>query len=106
MRLMLGTDNQPSLLVEVQQELSKDNFNFWVVNGAWSGQFQNGCISVFGCPSGDFSSLEPINILTENQDRLRGDYQDVFNNFYNIDYVAPKPTNFNLPSGWDDDIHF
>jgi hypothetical protein len=28
--------------------------------------------------------------LCDNQDRLRGDYQEVFNNFDNPDYVAPR----------------
>lgn len=100
---MLGKDNMPSLLVEVEQELSKDNFNFWVVNGSWHGQFQNGYISVFGCPSGDFSSLEPVQILTDNQDRLRGSYQDVFDNFDNTNYFSPKPKKIKHPIFSDDD---
>jgi hypothetical protein len=45
-------------------------------------------------------------ILSDNQDRLRGDYQEVFDNFHNPDYVAPKPEKVVLPSDWDDDIAF
>ena len=35
MRLMLGTKERPSLLVDVQQEKSPSEFDFWVINGAW-----------------------------------------------------------------------
>lgn len=90
MRLMLGTTDQPSLLVELEQKKSPTEFDFWVVNGAWRGTFYNGYTTVWDCPSGDFSSLEKIEILSDNQDRLRGDYQEVFNNFDDPDYVAPR----------------
>lgn len=90
MRLMLGTLDQPSLLVELEQEKPPTEFDFWVVNGAWRGTFTNGYITVWDCPTGDFSSLEKIEILSDNPDRLRGDYQEVFNNFDNLDYVAPR----------------
>ena len=105
MRLMLGTSDRPSLLVDVQQEKSPTEFDFWVVNGAWQGVFTNGYITVLGSPSGDYSSLEKTEILCDNPDRLRGDYDTVFDNFHNPDYVAPKrePVVF---LDMDDDIPF
>ena len=108
---MLGTKERPSLLVNVKQEYSKDHFDFWVVNGNWDGTFQHGYITIWDCPSGDYSSLDKIEILCDNQDRLRssdwsGGYQTVFDNYNNPDYVAPTPKKVVLPADWDDDIAF
>ena len=89
MRLMLGTKDQPSLLVDIQQEHSTNHFEFWVVNGAWEGTYTNGYITIHH-PWNPHSSLEKVEILSDNQDRLRGEYQDVFDNFRNPNYVAPK----------------
>ena len=104
MRLMLGTMDYPSLLVDIGQEKSPTEFDFWVVNGAWEGTFYNGYVTVHH-PWNPHSSLEKIEILCDNQDRLRGDYQAVFDNFRNPDYVAPKrePVVFR---DMDDDIPF
>ena len=87
---MLGTVERPSLLVDIEQEKSSSEFDFWVVNGAWHGTFTNGHITVWDPPTGSWSKLDIDEILCDNQDRLRGDYQEVFNNFDNPDYVAPK----------------
>ncbi len=111
MRLMLGKDNKPSLLVDVEQEYSSTHFDFNVVNGRWNGTYYNGYVTVHNCPSGDYSSLDKVEILCDNQDRLRssyihGGYQEVFNNFDNPNYVAPKPKPVEYPSSWDDDIPF
>ena len=106
MRLMLGTKERPSLLVDVKNDYDLDIFEFWVVNGAWEGRYTDGWITVLNPPGGAFSSLDRCEILTDNQDRLRGDYNDVFNNFDNLDYVAPKLPEFVTPPGWDDDIAF
>lgn len=105
MRLMLGTEDQPSLLVSVNQEKSPTEFDFWVVNGAWHGAYTNGYVTIYGAPGGAFSSLDKNEILCNNQARLRGDYQEVFNNFHNVDYVAPvlKCVVFD---DMDDDIPF
>lgn len=107
MRIMLGQNNEPSLLVTVDDDFNPLEFDFRVVNGAWDGKFTKGYITVLGSPDGDFSSLMPNEILVTNQDRLRGDYQDVFDNFDNEDYVAPESlvdsTRF---SYMDDDIPF
>ena len=104
MRLLLGTMDYPSLLVDIGQEKSPTEFDFWVVNGAWEGTFYNGYVTVHH-PWNPHSSLEKIEILCDNQDRLRGDYQEVFDNFHNPNYVAPKrePVVFH---NMDDDIPF
>ena len=104
MRLMLGTKDTPSLLVFIQQEKSPSEFDFWVINGAWEGTFYNGYVTVHH-PYNPHSSLDKVEILCDNQDRLRGEYQDVFDNFDNVDYVAPKrePVVF---ADMDDDIAF
>ena len=104
MRLMLGTKDRPSLLVDVQREKSPSEFDFWVINGAWEGTYTNGYVTVHH-PWNPHSSLEKVEILTDNQDRLRGEYQEVFDNFDNVDYVAPKrePVVF---ADMDDDIPF
>lgn len=111
MRLMLGTVVRPSLLVNVKQEYSPTHFDFWVVNGNWDGTFYNGHVTVWDCPSGDYSSLDKIEILCNDQDRLRssdwsGGYETVFENFNDPNYVAPKPKPVEYPASWDDDIPF
>lgn len=106
MRLMLGTKERPSLLVDVTQEKSPTEFDFWVVNGAWEGTFTNGHVTVWNPPTGSWSDLDITEILSDNQDRLRGDYNDVFNNFHDPSYVAPVPKKVVLPADWDDDIPF
>lgn len=105
MRLMLGTANQPSLLVDIEQEKSPAEFDFWVVNGAWHGTFTNGYVTVWNPPGGDFSSLDKVEILSDNPDRLRGEYQTVFDNFRNPDYVAPRRAAVRFDD-IDDDIPF
>ena len=105
MRLMLGTKDNPKLLITIEQEKSLTEFDFWVVNGAWRGVFTNGYITILGCPGGNFSSLDSNEILCDNQDRLRGDYETVFANFDNVDYVAPVPERV-VFNDMDDDIPF
>jgi len=112
MRLMLGTQERPSLLVNVKQEFSPTHFDFEVINGRWDGTYTDGYVTVWGCPSGDYSSLDKVEILTDNQDRLRSGsnwdrgYETVFENFHNPDYVAPKLQPVEYPANWDDDITF
>ena len=109
MRLMLGTKERPELLVNVGQEYSPTHFDFWVVNGNWDGTYYNGYVTVHH-PYNPHSSLDTVEILCNNQDRLRssdwsGGYQEVFNNFHDENYVAPKrePVVFH---DMDDDIPF
>ena len=105
MRLMLGTQDRPSLLVDIEQEHTPTHFEFYVVNGAWAGTFYNGHVTVWH-PERPWTDLDITEILSDNQDRLRGQYQDVFDNFSNTSYVAPRPEKVVLPSDWDDDIPF
>jgi len=104
MRLMLGTKNCPSLLVNIEQEYSPTHFDFWVVNGAWKGTFTNGHVTVWHWEP--WSELDQTEILCDDPDRLRGGYQEVFDNFHNPNYVAPKRELGNIPASWDDDIPF
>lgn len=109
MRLMLGTKDHPSLLVNVGQEHSPTHFDFRVVNGEWDGTFNNGYVTVW-YPGGPWTELDKTEILCDNQDRLRSipwyDYQTVFDNFDNPNYVAPKQDKYFVPSWWEDDIPF
>jgi hypothetical protein len=107
---MLGTKDQPSLLVNVGQEYTPTRFDFWVVNGAWKGTFYNGYVTMHH-PWNPHSSLDKVEILCNNQDRLQssdwsGDYQEVFDNFHNETYIAPRPKAFVAPAIWGDDIPF
>lgn len=104
MRLMIGCEEQPVLLVDVDTNYDPNDFDFYVINGNWDGRYHNGFISVFECPGGDFTSLEKCQILTDNQHRLRGDYQTVFREFTNVNYVAPFRTAIEID--YDDDIPF
>lgn len=103
MRLMLGTDERPDLLVEVFDLDDHNEFDFEVINGRWCGKYTNGHLTI-DYPAGAWSTLDVIEILCDNQDRLRGDYNDVFANFDNPNYIAPQPKP--LPEFWDDDIPF
>lgn len=111
MRLMLGTAERPSLLVDVDEDYDPTHFKFYVINGGWEGTFYNGYVTVHH-PWNPHSSLDKVEILTDNQDRLRcgqrgssNDYNDVFENFDNPDYVAPLYT-YNREFLEDDDIPF
>ena len=105
MRLMIGTNGEPRLLVEVQDNYDPNNFKFLVINGQWEGQFNNGDIAVYGDEEHAFPGNE---ILTDNQDRLRGDYNEVFHHFDNKDYISPTPATKPHPIDYDldDDIPF
>ena len=100
---MLGTKDCPSLLVNIEQEYTTTHFEFWVINGAWKGTYTNGHVTVWHWEP--WSELSKTEILCDNQDRLRGEYQEVFDNFDNVNYVAPKrePVVFH---DMDDDIPF
>jgi hypothetical protein len=110
MRLMLGKQGCPELLVEVDEKHTHNwvshrrHFAFWVVNGAWKGTFTDGVVEVFTPYSKEASLVSGVEVLTDNQDRLRGDYQTVFENFDNPDYVAPHYPSFKTRD--HDDIPF
>ena len=107
MRYMLGHNyDEPSLLVEVEK-VTDDGFHFWVVNGAWEGKFtytdvDQGSVYV----NRTKETVQNVLILSENQDRLRGAYQDVFYHWEDENYLAPIPKEAVLPEDWDDDIAF
>ena len=103
MRLMIGCEEQPVLLVDVDTNYDPNDFDFYVINGNWDGHYHNGFISVFECPGGDFTLLEKYKILTDNQHRLRGNYQTVFREFENVSYVAPFHPVIEID---DDDVPF
>lgn len=101
MRLMLGFNGNPSLLVDVTKYHSDGSFDFWVVNGAWDGVFNKGIVTV------NYTKEDiECTILTDNQDRLRGSYEEVFANFHNESYVAPMPLKHSTRTWWDDDVPF
>jgi hypothetical protein len=104
MRLMLGPNDTPSLLVNVEQEYAHDHFEFWVVNGAWAGTFYQGKITVWH-PDSPWTDLVNLSVLSQNQDRLRGDYQLVFDNWADPNWSAPKSQTIEHLD-WDDDIPF
>jgi hypothetical protein len=102
---MISKNGKPSLLVEVMDFDNQNNFNFYVVNGAWYGVYTNGYVTTIGAPGGDWTSLDKCEISCQDQYRLRGDYNDVFDNFHDVNYIAPKPKNINF-SDMNDDIPF
>lgn len=105
MRLMLGRNNKPELLVSVTKYIDSDPhvFEFYVVNGAWKGRYERGTVVVFLNSKHEQSEVNNVDIMCCNQDRLRGDYQTVFENYDNVNYCAPK---FEIPDSWKDDIPF
>lgn len=105
MRAMIGVNNVPNLLVDIEQEYALDHFDFWVVNGAWHWTFFKGNVSIYGCPGGDYTSLGSWEVLSTDMNRLRGDYQTVFDYWNNPNYVAPA-AEYAVPTDWDDDIPF
>lgn len=117
MRLMLGVNDEPSLLVDVKENIDRNEFDFYVVNGDWHGKFDNGSITVF---TEGLSKTNPIydgyEILCDNQMRLRDNYQTVFANFHDEDFKSPmfplteddwdELDNYEDEHTWMDDIPF
>jgi hypothetical protein len=103
MRLMLGSKGRAHLLVSVADDFHRGDFKFEVENGDWSGRFVLGAILI-----GERMSHGDVEILCDNQDRLRGDYKEVFANYDNPNYIAPtyKTLATETPSNWDGDIAF
>lgn len=103
MRVMLGKNGKPGLLVQVTNQRAVTDFDFTVINGGWTGAYKGRDIHVFGDEPLVYAA--GYDILTMNQDRLRGDYQDVFDNFGNPQYVAPG-ARVTLAHQGDDDLPF
>lgn len=104
MRVMLGRCNKPpSLLVDMDSCSLPQSF--WVINGAWPGVLhKNGEITIIH-PTEPYSTFGAnYSVVCSDEDRLRGDYQDVFDNFDNPNYIAPKSKI--VFDDLDDDIAF
>jgi hypothetical protein len=102
MRIMLGTSNKPYLLVDVNSKYDPLEFHFDVINGDWLGYFKNNRIY---CENTKEWLPEAADIICIDQDRLRGHYKDVFDNFSNPKYIAPKIES-TVTSVFYDDIPF
>jgi hypothetical protein len=98
MKLMLGVDSRPYLLVKVTNQRSSEDFDFEVVNGLWKGAYLNGTSTVHQWGK-SLCSPNKLGIICDNQDRLRGNYQTVFDNFHDEKYVA---SNYNVTLDVDD----
>jgi len=89
---MLGASQEsPYLLVDVNVPFNKRNFEFGVVNGNWRGALIDSWLYIRRDISLEITGIK-LEILCENQNRLRchyRDYQIVFNNYPNTAYVAP-----------------
>ena len=105
MRLMLGHNGLPWLLVTTSSP-THDTFEFDVINGAWDGSFDNGTVTVHKTGY----VVQGCVVLCDDQLRLQSEsgweYQVVFDNFDNPDYVG-KPMPATVSSmDWDDDVPF
>lgn len=100
---MLSRGPEPSLLVSVDDNYDPLNFEFWVINGCWRGSFTDGDIRVNDMY--DNAVVGQLEIACTNQKRLQGEYNDVFANFHNPDYVGPEPVKVCFDD-MDDDIPF
>lgn len=101
MRLMLGYNDRgimtPQLLVEVDDsDMTEfrlgDTFPIEVVNGFWYGVYNIKEKSLYINFTKD--TVYGVEILCDDQNRLRskvGDYNSVFDNFHDPNYVAPEP---------------
>lgn len=79
MRLMLGIETgEPWLLVEVATSYDPNKFRFTVINGAWRGRFDNGNIFI---ERDRKPSDTRVKIICDDQEKLCGDYNDVFGKF-------------------------
>lgn len=111
---MLGVAGEPTLLVDAPENWKdKEVFDFYVVNGAWNGRltkesFNTGVVRIEPTQKRfDDDEDHLVEILTDNQDRIRGGYQDVFENFHNKDYKAPEYKFIASEDDYyDDDIAF
>ena len=92
--------------MKVNPRRDPDNFDFTVINGGWTGTFENGKVYVEGRV--DDSPIDNVTIFCDNQDRLRGHYNDVFNNIHDVNYIGERDPDY-IGSRYDpenDDIPF
>lgn len=83
-RLMLGRNGKPCILVEVEHDYDQHDFQFSAVNGGWSGRLVNGELN-------DGENVLKFDILSDDQEQLRGRYEVVFGNWAKPKR-EPKPT--------------
>ena len=103
--MMIGVGGKPSLLVFRGKDV-EGGFVIRVVNGGWDGVFVYTSSETVGyiTMGKDHPPTGEVHILCTDEKRLRGDYQDVFDNYEDPTYVGPEP--IPLPACWDDDIAF
>lgn len=85
MRLILSTTAEPQLLVTVNTEeynTCKEIFDFYVINGAWDGNFNKGTVYVYEKDTYHGNVV----VLCDNQDDINQlgnfyDYNSVLNNY-------------------------
>lgn len=98
---MLGNP-QPNLLVDVDDNFDPNSFKFLVINGGWYGKFDYGTIIVDRYPA---TVIHGFSIICSDQNRLRGKYDIVFDNFDDPGYTAPVDRVIKF-ADFDDDIPF
>lgn len=100
MRMMLGFGDKPMYLIDVEpKHFESENFPFEVVNGAHWAEYRNGWVH------SQYVNPFKVDILSKDQNRLRGSYLEVFNNWDNPDYRIPV-SKVDMPPDWDDNIPF
>ena len=69
MLLLLGRDS-PELLVQADKDADLNDFNFWVVNGHWKGQFREGSVRI---TEQDYKTdfHDGYKIICSDQERLK-----------------------------------
>ena len=81
MRLMLGYNKEPYLLVSTSIKETCNKFKFYVINGNWDGLFNNGTITVFR-DNRIIGHAFGCYVLSDVQNLLQGnDYNEVFLRF-------------------------
>ncbi len=78
MRIMLGSGGMATLLVEKDQDCP-EGFYFTVINGGWHGKYVNGEVFVSLSRSG--IPVTNVEIISDDQAKLAGEYNEVFDRF-------------------------
>jgi hypothetical protein len=109
---MLGLPHRPLLLVIVNRSRSPDDFDFWVINGAWDGTYCDGHVTIWDAWH-PYSMIDTMRKLSEDQDRLRcpshstnSAYNQVFDNWSDPNWQGPLTPQFIPPPEWTDGIAF
>jgi hypothetical protein len=81
MRLLLSQNGHATLLVRVVERISDDEFLFIVLNGAWHGTYDKGKVYV----EIEKGMVFEAEILCDDQEKLKGYYQDVLDKWRSND---------------------